>query len=73
MLIELSPLLYYFRGEYSVVDIVARLWAGQSGLRNPAGEENFLFSKTTISALESRQSSIRSVPKFFPGSEVSGV
>ena len=75
MLTELSPLLYSttFRGEYSVVDTFARLGDGQSGLRNPAQEEDFLFSKTSISALESRRSPIRSVSGLFPGSAVAGV
>jgi hypothetical protein len=52
--------------EDSSVGIVARLWAGSSGVEFPVGVRHFLFSKAFRSALGSAQLPIECAQGLFP-------
>jgi len=53
-----------------VVSIVIRLKAGRSGVRIPAWDMTFLFSRMPIEALGPTQPPIQRVLEFFPGGKV---
>jgi len=55
------------------VGIAIRLWAGRFGFRIPAGKRDFLFSKSSTSALGTTQPPLQWVEWFFAEGEAAGV